>query len=387
MHARAAVMRGPGDIAIERFAVPEAQEGAVVLEMSLAGICGTDKHSYRGETKQYAGTPHERDTAFPVICGHENVGIVADVGGEVVASDGTPLRVGDRVVPAANVACGRCYYCLNGYPYYMCSHLENYGNSLRCAREPHLLGGWSEYLYLLPRTPIFRVPPELPDELAVLTEVMAVTHGIDTAQALLSLYGRPSFGYSAAVLGVGPLGLCHVVKARLRGAGRIFATDRFPGRLALAEQLGADTVWNASATSADERVDALLRATHGRGADMVVDCSGVPETFEESLRLVAPGGVVVEVGAFVDLGTVEVNPSADVCAPNISIIGVGGETTVSYEPSLILMAEQMGRYPLEKIVSHKIPLGTVEGAIRLAQRDEAMQVVLDPHAREPEEVV
>ena len=96
----------------------------------------------------------------------------------------------------------------------------------------------------------------------------------------------------------------------------------------------------------------------------------------------APGGVIVEVGAFVDLGTVGINPSADVCAPNISIIGVGGETTVSYEPSLTLMAEQMDRYPLEKIVSHSFPLGTVEAALLLAQRDEAMQVVLDPRARD-----
>ena len=380
MHARAAVMKGPRDVAIERFAVPDAGEGAVVLEMSLAGICGTDKHSFRGETKQYAGTQHERDTAFPVICGHENVGVVADVGGNVVASDGTPLRVGDRVVPAANVACGRCYYCLNGFAYYMCDHLENYGNSLSCAREPHLFGGWSEYLYLLPHTPIFRVPPELPDELAVLTEVMAVTHGIDTAESLLSLYARPSFGYSAVVLGVGPLGLCHVVKARLRGAGAIFASDRFLSRLALAVQLGADVTWDATTTSVGERVDALRQSTHGRGADVVIDCSGVPETFEESLEMVAPGGVIVEVGAFVDLGSVGINPSAQLCAPNISIIGVGGETTVSYEPSLTLMAEQMGRYPLEKIVSHRLPLGTVERALQLAQGDEAMQVVLDPHA-------
>ena len=386
MHARAAVMKGPGEIAIERFAVPEAEEGSVVLQMSLAGICGTDKHSFRGETTQYAGTQHERRTAFPVICGHENVGIVADVGGEVLATDGTALRVGDRVVPAANVACGRCYYCLNGYPYYMCDHLENYGNSLSCAREPHLLGGWSEYLYLLPNTPIFRVPPELPDEVAVLTEVMAVTHGIDTAQAVLSLHGRPSFGYSALVLGVGPLGLCHVVKARLGGAGKIFATDRFSSRLALAEELGADAVWNVSTTSADERAEALLERTHGRGAEIVVDCSGVPETFEESLRLVAPGGVIVEVGAFVDLGTVGVNPSADICAPNVSIVGVGGETAVSYEPSLDLMAAQMGRYPLEKIVSHRIPLGTVATALQLAQRDEAMQVVLDPRGQSPRQV-
>jgi len=379
MQARAAVMKGPGEIGIKEFVVSEVGEGSVLLRISLAGICGTDKHSFKGETKQYIGTQHERETAFPIICGHENVGIVTALGGEVFATDGTPLKVGDRVVPAANVACGRCYYCLNGYPYYMCDHLENYGNSLSCTREPHLLGGWSEYMYLLPNTPIFRIPPELPDDIAVITEVMAVTHGIGSAQALLSLHGRPSFGHTTVVLGAGPLGLCHVVKARLCGAGRVIATDRFPTRLALARELGADTVWNVLETSIEDRSDMLLQETRGLGADMVIDCSGVPETFEESLRLVGPGGVIVEVGAFIDLGTVTINPSADICASNISIIGIGGETTVSYEPSLALMAAQMGRYPLEKIVSHKVPLGTVQAALLLAQRDEAMQVVLDPH--------
>lgn len=378
MLARAVVMKSPGHVELNEFEVPLVEEDCVLLKMALSGICGTDKHSFRGETVQYAGTDHERTTAFPLICGHENVGIVVETGGEVFATDGTPLREGDRVVPAANVACGRCYYCRNSYPYYMCSNLKNYGNSLSCNVPPSLTGGWSDYLYLLPNTPIFRVPSSLSDDVAVITEVMAVTHGIDSAEGILALHGRPSFGYTAVVLGVGPLGLCHVVKSRLRGAGEIIATDRFDDRLALARELGADEVWNVTEMPAGERERALLEVTHGRGADMVIDCSGVPVTFEESLKLVAPGGVIVEVGAFVDLGTVAVNPSGDICSPNVSILGVGGETTISYEPSLALMAATSEKYPLHKIVTHKLALETAEDALRIAQSSEAMQVVFDP---------
>ena len=117
--------------------------------MLASGICGTDKHTFRGETQQYAGTDHASSTPFPIIQGHENVGIVTAIGdGGATAFDGSPLQVGDRVVPAPNRACGECEFCRGDYPYYFCRRLENYGNSLTCAEAPHLFGGWAEYLYL-----------------------------------------------------------------------------------------------------------------------------------------------------------------------------------------------------------------------------------------------
>ena len=79
--SRAAVMEAPGRIGVQEFSVPDPEPGAVVMRMSLSGICGTDKHTFRGESKQYAGTPHERDIEYPLICGHENVGVVAATGG------------------------------------------------------------------------------------------------------------------------------------------------------------------------------------------------------------------------------------------------------------------------------------------------------------------
>jgi L-iditol 2-dehydrogenase len=376
--SRAAVTEKPGRIAVHEFDVAQAEEGAVVLKMSLSGICGTDKHTFRGESKQYAGTAHERDIEYPLICGHENVGIVVDVGGDVRDSDGNPLKPGDRVVPGANVPCGACYYCMNHYPYYFCEHLEDYGNSLNCKNPPYLLGGWSEYMYLLPRTPIFRVPEALPDNVAVLTEVMSVTHGFETANAILGLQGNPPVGRTVVVLGVGPLGLCHVVKGRLTGAGRIVATDRFDSRLALAGDLGADDVFNVTETTVEDRTASVMAMTSGRGADIVVDCSGVPATFTESLRLVRNGGVIIEAGTFVDMGPVGINPNSDICTPNVSIVGVGGETAVSYAPSMALMAANLGRYPLDKIVTHEFSLDDAQDAVIAAQADGAMQVVINP---------
>jgi threonine dehydrogenase-like Zn-dependent dehydrogenase len=374
----AAVMEEPGRIALREIGVPDPEPGVVVIAVHLSGICGTDKHTFRGESRQYAGTKHERDLEYPLTCGHENVGTVTAVGGQVFATDGTEIRVGDRIVPGANVPCGRCFYCSNDFPYYFCQDLEDYGNSLNLSRSPGLFGGWSQSMFLLPRTPLFRVPDALPDEVAVLTEVMAVTHGVDTAITLLGSQGAARSGFTVAVLGVGPLGLCHLVKSRMLGAGFVAATDLLPGRLERAAAFGVDLALDAASTDADERVEAILDATHGRGVDIALDCSGVPATFTEALRVVRTGGIVVEAGAFVDMGPVQINPNSDICSRNVSVLGIGGERATEYEPAMRLMAANLDRYPLRSIVSHILPLDRAQDAVLLAQSGEAMQVALDP---------
>ena len=74
--------------------MPEPERGAVLMKVTYSGICGTDKHTYRGESKQYAGTDHERDIVYPLICGHENVGVIEAIGGadSIPDSEGRPLR-------------------------------------------------------------------------------------------------------------------------------------------------------------------------------------------------------------------------------------------------------------------------------------------------------
>jgi threonine dehydrogenase-like Zn-dependent dehydrogenase len=375
---RAAVMNGPGAVSVEEFPRPELEPGAVLMEVLYSGICGTDKHTFRGETIQYAGTPHERRIDYPLICGHENVGVVVETGGEVRASDGTPLRPGDRIVPGANVACGECWFCREGFPYYACERLEDYGNSLNANRPPHLFGGWSEAMYLLPGTPLFRVPDALPSEVAVLTEVMAVTHGLDSAASLPAPHTfRP--GDSVAVIGVGPLGLCHVIKSRFLRCGELIAIDVLGERLERATAFGVTAALDASTTEREERVDRVRAATGGRGADVVVDCSGVAETFVDALELVRWGGTVIEAGAFVDLGAVPVNPNRDICTRNVCVLGIGGETADGYVPAMEAMAAHLDELPLDRVVTHRMPLARAEEAIQLSQSPEAMKVVFAPN--------
>jgi L-iditol 2-dehydrogenase len=376
---RAAVVHAPGRFAVDSFPEPEPGPGAVLLRMQFSGICGTDKHTWRGESLQYAGTDHERDAAYPLICGHENVGLIEAIGpGEPPAdADGRPFAMGDRVVPAPNLTCGRCRFCLGqGYPYYLCTALEDYGNSLTCAEPPHLFGGWSELMYLLPGTRLFRVPDALPSELAALTEILAVTNGLDRARALPGGFG---FGETVLVLGVGPLGLMHLAKAEMMGAGALIAVDVMAGRLEHARAFGADLVLDAARTSVDERLEAVRAATGGLGADVVCSCSGQATGLIEALDLVRPGGTVIEAGAFVDMGPVPINPNSHVCIKGVTILGVGGETLDQYQPSLDMLGRHQGRLPFARAITHRVGLDGVGDALELAQTGAAMKVLVAPN--------
>jgi threonine dehydrogenase-like Zn-dependent dehydrogenase len=357
---RAAVVAAPHRIELRELADPGAAPGHGVLELRLSGICGTDKHTFRGESLQYAGTPHEHSIEYPLICGHENVGVLAELGdgARFVDQFGEALEVGARVVPAANVACGSCWWCRRGEPYFMCERLEDYGNSLTLSRPPGLWGGWAERMHLLPGSTLFRVPDDVPDEVAVLTEPMAVTHGLDEVMR---------GGETVVVLGCGPLGICHVVKAVLLGAERVFVTDLHQPRLALAAAIGAEVL----------DLGVLGDCTDGRGADVVADCSGVAETFAEALSLARVGGTVVEPGAFVDVGASPVNPNV-IVTKSLRVIGVGGEILPAYAPALELMASSLDTLPWRQIVSHVLPLERAQEAVELSQRAEATKVCLSP---------
>jgi threonine dehydrogenase-like Zn-dependent dehydrogenase len=375
---RAATLLAPRRLEVREYPYPESLEpGAVLLRMLASGICGTDKHTYRGETEQYVGTDYERSTPFPIIQGHENVGVVAEVGPRgAVAFDGTPLAAGDRVIPAPNRACGRCHMCARGFPYYLCRNIENYGNSLTSAVAPHLFGGWSEYLYLKPRTAVFRVPDELPDVVAVLTEIFAVTHSLERAAALRGPAGfRP--GDAVAIIGAGPLGLAHAIKASLMGAGQVLVLDPSSKRRALAARV-ADAVAIAPGDGATAE---LRERCHGEGVDVVVNATGFPGAFAQSTAIVRDGGTIIEVGAFVDMGDEAFNPAV-ICGRSLTLLGVGGEDLRCYEGTLALMARHHRRIPFEEIVSHRFAIEDAPVAMTTAlDADVSVKVLIVPGPR------
>jgi threonine dehydrogenase-like Zn-dependent dehydrogenase len=373
----AATLVAPGRYELRDYPLPDPAPGCALVKMEFSGICGTDKHTYQGYTTQYG----DRQLEFPIIQGHENVGTIAAIGGDGSFKDfeGIPLHLGDRVVIAANVSCGQCYYCRHDFPYCLCENTTDYGNNLSAKNPPHLFGGWAQYLYIIPGSHLFKVPDDLPSEVAVLTEIFAVSVGLDRAKQM-SAFPNESFRFddTVVVLGVGPLGMCFLMKARMLGAGTIVAVDLSDYRLNFAKRLGADHVINAGNTSKSERLKLVKDLTNGRGADMVVECAGVPEAVPEALEMLRVSGLLVEAGNFSDLGEVSISPHRHLCAKNVRILGVSGEEPAAYAPSMRQMARYMKHYPLKDFVTHKYSLRDVDAAVKKAIEPESMKVILDP---------
>jgi len=373
----AATLVKPGKYEIREYPLPEPAVGCVLIRMEMSGICGTDKHTFQGYTAQYGG----RKLEFPIIQGHENVGTIAAIGGDGKYADfeGVALREGDRVVVGANVACGECYYCRHDFPYYCCERTTDYGNNLSAKNPPHLFGGWAQYMYVVPGSFLVKVPDELPSEVGVLTEIFAVSVGLDRAKQM-SAFPNESFRFddTVVVLGVGPLGMCFLMKARMLGAGTIIAVDKSEFRLNFARRLGADYAVNVGSMSKEERMRMVKDLTHGRGADMVIECAGVPQAVPEALEMLRVGGLLVEAGNFSDLGEVPISPHRHICAKNARILGVGGEEPAAYGPSMRQMARYMKNYPLREFVTHRYGLRDVDAAMKKSVEAESMKVVLEP---------
>jgi L-iditol 2-dehydrogenase len=357
------------------------------MRVEMSGICGTDKHTYLGETTQYAGTPAETDTPFPIIQGHENVGVVAEVtptAAERIEFSGRQLAVGDRITMCPDVVCGRCYECTHVMGYVWCENSQCYGNSFTAAQPPHLLGGMAEYMYLRPDTFVYKVPDGLPTRVAVLAELMACTAGLDKVKEFSS-YALEGFnsGDTVVVIGTGPLGLLHVAKADMMGAGQIIATDLSAYRLGWAARCGADETLDVSTTSAEQRIHRVREVTGGRGADVVLHMANTPHSFVEGIEMLKRGGMMLEMGNFADTGEIALNVHRHVCSKNIRLIGLTNHPSTGYVPALRLLERYADRYPFEEMVTHEFGLDRADEAMDASMSSDSMKVAIVPALDDP----
>lgn len=379
---KAAVMTGPGRIETRSYPYPEAGTDGMVIKIELCGICGTDKHTWRGETTQYGGTPAETTTPFPIIPGHEIVGTVADIGRGAATSleyTGKALKVGDRVVMCPDILCGTCWYCRNSFGFPLCENIRGYGNHFTADEAPHLLGGWSEYLYVRPDAFVYKVPDALDAELAVMTELMAVTFNLDKAKEFSAMDGEGfGSGASVAVQGVGPMGLLHVFKSRIMGAGDIIALDRSDFRLAMAKRFGADHAINVTGMTDAEIIARVRDLTEGRGADVALECTGHPEAVTQGVQMVRRGGMYIVAGVFADVGPVTLNPH-HIAARQVRIVGMCNHPSRGYPASMKLLEKFQDKFPLRDFVTHRFKVEDATAAMaQVLDLDSCMKVVIAP---------
>ncbi len=374
MQVQAAVMLQPGQVEIREFEKPIPADDSLLLQVDKVGICGSDKHMYLGHTA----------LKFPVIPGHEVVGTVAEIGknaNQVMNVMGGPIKTGDRitVVPGSK-NCGRCYYCLHvpGRPT-LCSGRTIYGFS-NSETPPYLNGEFSEYTYIHGNSWVYKIPDNIPEEISVLTEPVAVaTRAVERActPGLPQVGDGYSIGSSVAVLGCGPIGLLVIAVLRDSGAGTIIATDLVDSRLEMAEQMGADTVINVGNTTPEERVERIQSLTSGVGADIAIECAGIPAVFSEALDVVRRGGKVIEVGHYTDSGDIQVRPH-QICNKDLDVCGVWAYPQIQFQTALDFL--QRTRAPLHKLITHHLPLNQLEVGIDMLGKEGVYKVVIEPQS-------
>ena len=372
MQVQAAVMLQPGQIEIREFDKPIPANDSLLLQVDKVGICGSDKHMYLGHTA----------LKFPVIPGHEVVGTVAEIGkdvNQVMNVMGGPIKSGDRitVVPGSK-NCGRCYYCLHvpGRPT-LCSGRTIYGFS-NSETSPYLTGEFSEYTYIHGNSWVYKIPEDIPEDISVLTEPVAVaTRAVERACApgLPQVGDGYSIGSSIAVLGCGPIGLLVIAVLRDSGAGTIIATDLVDSRLEMAKQMGADVVINVGDTTPEERVEQIQSFTNGVGVDISIECAGIPAVFSEALNVVRRGGKVIEVGHYTDSGDTQVRPH-QICNKDLDVYGVWAYPQIQFQTALDFL--QRTRAPLHKLITHHLPLNQLVAGIDMLGKEGVYKVVIEP---------
>lgn len=364
---RAAVLVGPQTIEMREFPVPESvPDNAALVRVEMCGVCGTDPHLWSGGSS----------LRYPVILGHEAVGRIELIGPEAAASmevEGRKLEVGDRVVWPSSIVCGRCYYCRWLGPEHapLCENRKGYGGGMSAKEPPYWVGGFAEYVYLFPGTWVSRVPEDVPTEVAVLTDVIASVHRVERAFAITP---RPD---AVLIQGSGPIGIMAAVKARTLGAKQVIMTGAPRHRLELAKTFGVDfTVDIEEVGEPAERVRMVRELTGGRGADVVVECAGVPAAFVEGLQMTRRGGTLVELGHYTDRGVTSLNPYSDVCFRDVTVLAQYGVAPAQYARDLALLAA--GQYPYADLVTHRFRLDQLQEALGTAQRQECMKAVIVP---------
>lgn len=312
---QAVQLRAVGDIAAVTVADPQPQAGEVLVRILAAGICGTDRHLFKGEFP----------CAPPVTLGHEFCGEVIAVGA------GVTLPVGTRIACDPNIACGACDQCLRG-------------RVNLCARNIaigiHRDGGFARLATL----PAHRALPvgDLHPHHAAFAEPLACTlHGLDL--------GAPLAGERVIVLGGGVIGLLAVQLARNAGA-EVTLVTRHPARRDLALGVGAT---HTAATEAEAR--ALLP----QGADLVIECAGVADTVEMAPRLARSGGRVVVLGVLPQGETVRIEPF-DLLFREIQLLHSFINPFTQTRAIAMLTAGQIDVQPL---ISRIIPLSEAPQAI------------------------
>lgn len=351
---KAAVFVEKGRIVLEDKPIPEIGPQDALIRVTTTTICGTDVHILKGEYPVAKG----------LTVGHEPVGIIEKLGSGVRG-----FKEGQRVIAGAITPSGWSHACLCG-----CGSQDGAGTK----HGWKATGGWkfgntidgcqAEYVCVPDALAnLAPVDDNVTDEQVLMCPDIMST-GFAGAET-----GGIRIGDTVAVFAQGPIGLCATAGAKLMGATTIIAVDTVPARLEMARRMGADLVVDFKA---EDPVEAIMRLTDGRGVDVAIEALGTQATFEASLRVLRPGGVLSSLGVY----------SSDLTIPLDAFAAGLGEKSIrtSLCPGgkermrRMLEVISSGRVDLGGLVTHRFKLDQIEEAYELFanQRDGVLKVAI-----------
>jgi L-iditol 2-dehydrogenase len=323
------VLRAPSELALDDVALPKVPDGHVLVRITHSGLCGTDLKIYKGAIP----------AQYPLIMGHEMVGELVN---------------GGRVIVDPVLYCGTCFHCRIGQ-----TNLCSSGGLI--GRETN--GGFAEYA-AVPAGQVFELPDSLDIRIAPLIQVATTCLH---AQRL----ARVSPGDSVAVLGLGVSGQLHVQLAKAAGAGKVIGISRSRFKNDLARQLGAD----AAIESGADALAQVLEATEGRGADVVIECTGVMTSISDAIRMVRFGGRILLFG--ITNATRGELPFYDLYFKELTLINNRAATAEDF-PVMIDLVDR-GAVRLEPLVTHRMALDELGIALGMVEDggERRLKIILD----------
>lgn len=300
--------------------------GDVLVRVRAAGICHSDVH-YRAGTSGVG--------PLPQTLSHEVAGVVEEVGADVAG-----LQPGDRVCLHYLLTCGQCHFCRTGHEQF-CPEGKMIGK--------HVDGGFAEYIAVPARNAV-RLPAEVSFEHGAVLMCSSST----SFHALRKSRLQP--GETAAIFGVGGLGMSAIQLARTMGALQVYAVDINENKLALAESFGAVPV---NARQGDP-VETIRSLTGGRGVDVAIEVIGLRQTMEQAVRCLAVLGRAALAG--ISDRPFEIDSYRDLLGREAEVIGCSDHTLREIE--ILVEYVRQGRLDLGHVVARSVPLEA--GAINAA---------------------
>lgn len=347
---KALVLEGKEKILYTDVQKPNCPDDGLLVRVNSVGLCGSDVRTY------FHG---HHDLEYPVIIGHENVGIVEEVGSKTKG-----FVLGEKVIINPVIPCGECWYCRQGWQH-MCTDRLTYGTNIP--------GGFAEFIAVpgvgIEKGQILKLPQGASTDDFVIVELLS---SIINSQE----YANISLGETVAIFGTGPIGCLHSEIARLRGAKEIIMIDINDERLKLAESFSGKTFINSTKV---EVVKEILEQTNGFGVDVAIIASPSVQAQVQGLDILRKRGRLVIFGGVAADNPYTTLDSNKIHYNEIAVLGAFAYGPNNFKKAFDIVAAKM--INIDGFITHVMPLSKVHDGIEAIKSGKALKVVLKPEMK------